>query len=241
MKALAIIMALALIVMAAGASAQSAPFFVTVKVNPSVIGANVPITVTNMQTGAVINTQLNAFGEQNVNIEANVYDRIQVKVLDQSKEMVVLPDRVGNPMITSFEFTFDYVPPVVEPVVCPVCDACQICQTCETCEVCEEPPVCPVVPADNSTLFAAIGAIVGAAGGATVVRKYASKLVSGKSNGVRFETSSTGVISVYHKHSGVVGYHSSDTIHASPISHPKGMLNCGTHYVKNAKGAWEYI
>ena len=128
---------------------------------------------------------------------------------------------------------------------CPKANVCAECKpeivqnVCPKPVVCPEEKVCDTTDSEDGSLWGYIAgllaALAGGFGGFFVKKKEAM----GKRIGVKIYTKQDGSEGVYHKHPGIKGYHSPNTIHRdSNERHPKGELT--PKYTKDETGIWNY-
>ncbi len=131
--------------------------------------------------------------------------------------------------------------------VCPAENSCPPRETCliatmEECSTMYPGKPCPETDSSGNPIWVTIlVAILGAGGGAGIYFKLFNGVIFTSSNtGVKKYRGRDGELKIHHKHPGTRGYHDTEVMHRKPETHPKGMIDCSKHYVKNADGEWEY-
>ena len=143
----------------------------------------------------------------------------------------------------------DPKPEPVDPIEPDDDEECEVCPQCDT-TVCPDIPVCPdwtcdcpVVSEEEKTeglIYVISALLLGLAGGGVGGYFVKRKEALGKGVGIKIYTKRDGSEGVYHKHPGIVGYHSLLITHrAVKVRHDKGELT--PYYEKNEDGEWEYF
>ena len=161
----------------------------------------------------------------------------------RSFKVSVPEERPEATIVFGDDLAVEIEPEACEEVICPTCEVKEcVEQTCPACDVCTTCEVCPECEDGISLMVTALVGILTAAGGAGVMFKlFNDKMFVGKNTGVKSYRGRNGELKIHHKHPGTTGYHSTETSHRDPEKHPKGMIDVGNKYLKNAKGEWEFI
>ena len=183
--------------------------------------------------------------------EGIIFKNPEDSVTDKGTFNIIVPDEVPEVTITigAESETIGVDDPLVCSEVIPtVCteEECvdTICPevtqpTCPKQIVCPEEKTCPGT--SNNTAAIIISGLLGLAGGAGIFFKlFNNKMVTGVGYGIKWYRGRDGTLKQTHKHPGTTGYHNPETSHRNPEKHPRGMLDCSGHYIKNSSGLWEY-
>lgn len=121
----------------------------------------------------------------------------------------------------------------------PVCED-KVCSSSETIVTCPEEKVCePTSDEDTDLLESIIKFMLGGLLGATGIYFFKKKEALLNGVGIKMYTSRTGVVKLFHKHPGILGYHDPKTLHRElHEKHKKGEIN--PSYKKDDNGIYCY-
>ena len=251
MKMIIVSMVLAMMVMAVGVSAQTLPMIITGNIIADGSPQGYTVTLTNLRTDAKASYITNnagyfRFDPQNMIGGAYPGDDYMLEVGDAKidiKDIGFIPvelkiDLVGHGLRPDADC------PECPSTNCPVCDICPTPTVCPAPIVCPEPVICPDIcddcpmptEEDYDWAWAAIIAVLASSGATAFLLK--NRIGLSPNTGFKIYVGENGEEKKVHKHSGIVGYHSPDTLHNNiNMRHPRGMLLPKYHKVD---GKWLY-